>query len=241
MEDFSAQFEVRYSEADRNNHLKLHALFDYAQEIAGRQTYKHGMDTIQLHPKNQGWILSRIKFKITRYPGIHEKITVHTYSSGYDRLFALREYHYLDEENNEFAIASSDWLLLDVQKLKILNIKKELGETFPYDSDASIAFPDLKKLPRMPFNPDLAFPYKVHESMLDINNHLNNTEYAGFVQNFLGEKRYATELQINFQASVPKDGIIHVQGTTNGNCYQVAGFYNDKLSFQAAGVFTTIN
>lgn len=225
---------VRYSEGDRSGFLKLRALFDYAQDIAGIHAERLGVGMTALQKQGRAWMLSRIRLHISKYPRICEPFRILTYPMGFDRLFARREFRFYDQHDQLFCSATSCWLLLELDNLKILNAPRELAGIMPDNAERQIAFPTLDKI-HPPKRMESCTHYRIQESMLDINQHLNNAEYAAFVQNFLGSEKYPTELQINYQLSVPPDATLEIGGTCTDSSFLLCGKIDSQPAFLAQG------
>ncbi len=225
---------VRYSEGDRYGFLKLRALFDYAQDIAGNHAELLGIGMTGLQKQGRAWMLARIRMRITQYPKICEPFRILTYPMGFDRLFARREFRFFDQHDQLFCSATSCWLLLELEHLKILNAPHELAGIMPDNAERDITFHTLDKI-HTPSTMESCTRCQIQESMLDINQHLNNAEYAAFVQNFLGPGKYPSELQLNYQISVPSDATLDIGGTCNGTDFLICGNLDKKTAFLAEG------
>ena len=94
------EFRIRYSDCDRYSRLKLHAIFDYEQEIAGNHATLLGFGDQFREERRLAWILSRMKLRIREYPTSETKVTVATWSSGYNRAFATREFRFMTGAEN---------------------------------------------------------------------------------------------------------------------------------------------
>lgn len=233
---YCQSFSVRYSEGDRSGRLKLRALFDYAQEAAGIHAADLGCSMEKLHARRQAWMLSRIKFRFApEYPRIRETIRLETWPAGIDRIFARREFRFTDESGREFAAATSLWLIVDTENLRILPAARELADApLPDDLERPYAFPEIGKLPAAAG--ETVNQYRITENLVDINCHLNNAEYAGFVQDALGPGRYPAELQINFQKSIPPGSLLAVAGTQDAERFRFSGLVGGVTHFEAAGL-----
>ena len=234
MKTYEESHTVRYSEGDRSGFLKLRALFDYAQDIAGNHAERLGVGMTSLQKQGRAWMLSRIRMRISKYPRICEPFRILTYPMGFDRLFARREFRFYDQHDQLFGAATSCWLLLELDNLKILNAPRELAGIMPDNADRDIAFPTLDKI-HPPKTMESCSLYRIQESMLDINQHLNNAEYAAFVQNFLGPGKYPAELQLNYQLSVPPDAPLDIGGTCSESNFLICGNLNHQPAFLAEG------
>ena len=239
MDVFEEQFDLRFSECDRHGRMKLKTLFDYAQEAGGAHATALGVGAAALRQKQQAWFLSRMRVRFSAYPVIGEKVTVTTWPSGFDRLFSLRDYRFSTADKGEFAVATSDWLLMDTAAMRILPVAKLLAGLLPENLDRPPVFPSLGKLPVAPEDGHGALR-KITATQIDINGHLNNTEYAGIVQDALGMGVYPEEFQLNYQKGVPPETLLCVDGSHDGKNFVLTGRMEGAVAFEAAGSILNI-
>ena len=237
MKPYQEEFRIRYSDCDRFSRLKLHAIFDYAQEIAGNNATYLGFGDQFRDERHLAWILSRMKLRILEYPTAEKLVTVQTWPSGFNRAFATREFRFMTgPEKRVFAEGTSYWLLLNLQSGRLAIAPREMAD-FPLDySDTEHIFTDLDKLAGDPNAPLLA-EFNIYEHQIDFNCHLNNTEYASLIQDALGVGAYPTLLQINYQREVPPQSKLLVRGTKDEHSFSLAGYLEDTEAFSVVGKF----
>ena len=233
MNTYQETFRIRYSEGDRHGRLKLRTFFDYAQEVAGSHATALGCGLEALLARKQAWVLSRIRVRFHAYPSIGDEVTLKTWPSGFDHLFARREFELTGPDGTLLVEATSFWLFLDTENLRILNAVKEIGELMPDNSGLPVHFTELGKLPS-PTEGE-SFEFSVRETQIDLNGHLNNAEYAGVIQDVLGAGRYPAELQVNYQKSVPPGSCLAIACVRHGKDFQIAGRVEDTVTFAAGG------
>lgn len=234
---YEEMFTVRYSDADRNGRLKLRAFFDFAQEVAGRHAGELGVGFEFMAAQQRAWMLSRVRFRINAYPRFGEQLKLITYPFGFSRLFARREFCFLAANGSVVASGSSYWLMVDTVQMRILNAPAEIGALMPDNSGLGECYAQLDKLNFTPLGkPEV---YRIHEDLLDLNQHLNNAEYAAFVQNYLGADRYLQEIQINYHLSVAPGVLLEVSGMEDAGRVQVSGVCSGKAAFYAEGVLAS--
>ncbi len=230
---YREEFRIRHSEADIHGKLKLRAMADYFQEAAAMHAELLGVGVGYLAETGRAWVLSRLKFRIERYPLLGETLSLVTYPSGFDRLFARRQFELRGAGGAIAAVGSSGWLLLDFATLRPLSPETIAGK-LPDNSDKTEFFPALGKLPRRP-----AEPFRseiVCYSAADVNGHLNNAEYVGKVQDFFADRAEIRELQINFVAETRPEAELLTGGAVTGDEFYFEGTSNSgALHFQAAG------
>jgi medium-chain acyl-[acyl-carrier-protein] hydrolase len=175
------EYTVHVYETGPDGRLNLYSLFDYFQDIASDHAVKLGYGRDDLVKNNNFWVLSRIYSEIYEWPSWGETITVKTWPRGTDRLFALRDYEAHYRDGRPIAHATSSWLIVDRNTLRI----KRPDNNVSYSNSE---VPDEKALPRnaMKLEPAItngrnAPPFNVRISDLDINLHTNNTRYIKWV------------------------------------------------------------
>ena len=151
----------------------------YLQEIASLHAEQLGLGFDRLSVMNGYWVLSNIRIEISRLPGRADEITLRTWPSGYSRTIATREFVGKDQNGSELFRAGSDWMVLNKQTNRLKNLFK-LDLNLP--KTGIKALPD--ELNRLEPHDDYRVgavrepPVRVPRSAIDLNGHVNNTEYV---------------------------------------------------------------
>ena len=235
MKKYQEEFRIRYSDCDRFGKLKLRAVFDYAQEIAGNHATLLGCgDQLREH-RSLAWILSRMRVRMLEWPKSETQVHVETWPSGFNRLFATREFRFrTGKEQRVFAEGTSYWLLFNLETQRLAITQKEMEGLNLDTDDAERIFLNLDKLKGEEAAP-VVTEFQVYEHQIDINRHLNNAEYAAFLQDALGYGCYPSELQINFQKEVPPQSKISICGHKDAESFSFSGFVGEEEVFLAEG------
>ena len=213
-------FTVRSYEVDCHSRLSIVSVFNFMQEAASQHAAALGVSIQQLLSENCTWLLSRLKIKMNAYPVWNDQLTVDTWPSGVQRLFALRDFELKDQNNHTVGAALSAWLVLDTVKKRPVRVSSFVDRLKPVEGDHIL--PDqLDKLPGIE-NPTHERKFRVRYGDLDINQHVNNASYVAWmlegmparVQNRMG----MVELEINFLAeSFLQDRVIARCGPQDSN------------------------
>ncbi|QSH40647.1 thioesterase [Lentisphaerota bacterium ZTH] len=230
---------IRHSEGDCSGNLKLRALSDYLQEAAANHAAHLGVGLAALAEKKMLWVLSRIRIQIDRMPRIGEVLTIRTWPSGFDKLFATRQFTIYDEFRRIICRASSAWLLLDAETSRPLR-SKSLPVQLPLNADQPVHFEALQKIEPSTCAP--AFEVSVRHSAVDINGHLNNAEYSGYIHDLLyaetGSAVNVSSFSINFLSDMKEGDKMVISGTVGEKDFFAAGIKPDnKTVFTAIGEF----
>jgi acyl-ACP thioesterase len=169
------KFTVKTYECRPDGNIKMASLMQCLQEAAALHAEELGFGVDRLNKINGYWVLSNFKIEIDRLPKWNDKITVKTWPSGYNRLIATREFVAKDQNDCELFRAGSQWMVLDKCSSRPKNL---------FRLDLSLPKTGLKalsgKLVRLEPQDDysradrITVPY----SSIDLNGHVNNTEYV---------------------------------------------------------------
>ncbi len=194
--------QIRSYEVDCHHRLAILSIFNFLQEAASRHAEALGVSIQQLLKDNYTWLLSRLKIKVVSYPVWQDRITISTWPSGTQRLFALRDFQLQDKHNQTVAAAVSAWLVLDVEKRRPVRIGPFVEKLRPIEGDHIL--PDaLEKLPGLESRTHEK-KFAVRYRDLDINQHVNNVSFVEWLVESTPTRVLNTsvlaELEINFMA-----------------------------------------
>jgi medium-chain acyl-[acyl-carrier-protein] hydrolase len=168
-------FRIRTYECGIDGRIKIFSLMQYLQEIAALHAEQFGFGFDRLSEMNGYWVLSNIRIEIGRMPGRDDEITLRTWPSGYSRTIATREFVGKDQNGAELFRASSEWMVLNKKTNRLKNLFK-IDLNLP--KTGTKALPD--ELNRLEPNGDYrkVDVVRVPCSAIDLNGHVNNTEYV---------------------------------------------------------------
>jgi len=169
-------YQVFTTHTDPLSRLTPQALAGFMQESALVNVKEIGVPHTALLEKRQAWVLLRIKIFFVK-PVLHgSTITVSTWASGSDKYYFYRDFKVHDEHGILVAEATSNWILINLDKRQLLAVPPELSNlTFTEQGTASL--PRVKsKLPLLSeATHEQQFRIGWHD--LDIYHHANNSVY----------------------------------------------------------------
>ncbi len=202
LQPYELEHRVRAFETGYTGKLTPSALIHLLQHCAGIHADELGWSIHSLHETGQTWVLQRFYLEINRLPVIDEKFTIKTRPSGADRILAFRDYEVFDENNNTLALATSNWVVLDLKTRRpvfITDDVKELGNRF---GTRWVEMPVNKLLPAK--SPEITKEFRVRKHDLDLNRHVNNVRYIEWaleaVPDSIYESKSLTSLDIIFKS-----------------------------------------
>lgn len=167
-------FTVSTYHCNSKGTIHLHSLMQQLQEIASKHADDLGVGRRWMEKNGYYWILVNFKMEITRHPRYGETIILKTWPSGWDLLKAFRDFKGEDLEGKELFRATSDWMVIDRKTLRPMTTK-ELNFDFEYSEDRVIK--DMERLKSAREMEEIG-GIKVPYSSIDMNGHVNNTEYV---------------------------------------------------------------
>lgn len=216
-------------EVDFNNNLSLHMLFGLFQEAAYQHVKVLNIGWKDLYSENMGWILSRIKIKIENLPCWEDDITIKTWSTGTDGIKANRSWLVKNTDNKTIIQATSNWLIMNETTRRIVRIDK--NKINPHSLNNYVMDSELEKLHEM-HEHDTLFEITAKNSEMDVNHHVNNTNYIKWV--FDAEKIeflkdfYPSEIEINYLKEALPGNKIEVRKDLQKNGYNQYSIFNGE-------------
>lgn len=196
------KFKVKTYETQQTGELHVHSLMQYLQELASSHAETLGWGYKHLKKKNCFWVLVNLKIIINRLPAWKDEVLIQTWPSGHDRLKAYREFQGFDNGNNELFRAGSEWMILDHKNGRPLNLK---DVDFGVTGKSERIIDNLKRL-KPSENYSKAGSIIVPYSSIDVNGHVNNTEFIKWGNDLLRKEKLLSNeidsIQITFLSEI---------------------------------------
>ena len=189
---------VRFSETDKDNKLSIPQLISYFQDCSNFHSNSIGLYKDKLLGINRAWFLTSWQIVIEKRPRIDEKIEVETRA---------------DENKEVCAYANSVWFYVDTTKGKPVKYEQAEGTGFEIDEEFPMEKADRKiTIPSSTSREIKGDSFKVRESHLDSNIHMNNREYVRMALDFLPERFDVDEIKqirVEYKKAAVLDEVVH--------------------------------
>ena len=167
---------VKYSEMDYDLVLKPACLMQYMQDLASDSAESMDFGYSFVVQNNLAWFLLKYHMEFVDYPkGLYD-LTLKTEPRGYNRLFAFRDFA-LFSADKCIAKMTSTWGLVDMKNKTMQNAQEFLGNNpniSPFvKRDSDLSYNKIKPLEKV----DLEKIFEIRFDDLDVNQHVNNTNY----------------------------------------------------------------
>jgi acyl-ACP thioesterase len=205
-------YAIRTFEIDCNQQLTIPALVRLMQETAMQQVLELNISVWDLEQYSLAWVLIRKRIDIERLPMLGEKLSIHSFPTGADRVFTYRDFRVYDGEGKVLATAATTWLLMNIQTRQMSRIPAELLARFSgYFPPKEMCLPHaLDSLPVM--NQQLSDrTYQVGWYDLDFIKHLNNVHFVKWMLEALPEETLAKQQIRRMDLLFLAEGNLHDQ------------------------------
>ncbi|MGM0397064.1 MAG: acyl-[acyl-carrier-protein] thioesterase [Bacillota bacterium] len=188
MSKFWKKFTIPYYDTDSEGYIRPENILAYMAETSNwHSDYLHvGFE--DLARNNQAWMLLRWEAQFNRYPKAKEEVSIGTWTSGFDRFYATREFVLTDKNGELLAKATTKWVFLDLEKRRPRRIPEEIQERYSFVEEFN--FPRLTEMKQLSGEIVETGPIRVRKSDIDNNNHVNNIRYIEWMQEGLPEEIY---------------------------------------------------
>jgi acyl-ACP thioesterase len=200
---FEKEFPVLFHELGHNGCLGPVTLLNFMQTSASLHAAQLGVSAADLRPRGLTWVISRIHLVIDRYPRARESVLLTTWPALREGFFTNREFELRDANGRPIGRASTSWALIGIASRRPVRLE---GNLPPYPLLPRRALDDcFESLPHFQAGEFSESTFRVLRGDLDLNNHVNNTVYAGWALETVPDEIATgdlTELEIAFRAEV---------------------------------------
>lgn len=202
---FEKSFEVGAFQVHSNGNLSLCSLADLLQEVAWKHADANGFGRNLLEQRLM-WALSRLEINVLQFPRWGDTLRIFTAGRGQAGVFAFREFLVWNQQEKVVARAMSSWLLVHIDKKRILNPASVLPNSLFNPQISPIWQPiKLNALGEVQCHKTIQVQY----SDLDLYNHVNHTSYIRWIENFASDfGLFPTQFTINYLSECKASDLI---------------------------------
>jgi medium-chain acyl-[acyl-carrier-protein] hydrolase len=194
---WSSRFTVRAGEADLFGRASVKTLFQYLEETAYHHAEQLGFSYSHMKAKGAYWVLFRLRLEMDRYPQWAETVEIETWTRGFVRLLARRDFLIKDPDSRVLGRAASQWLLLSIANKRPIRPETIFTHPMPDPGRRALSI-DPGPSPQAKVY-ELCHPVISRYTDLDVNRHVNNTRYVEWALNCMPASWYENKLIRTFQ------------------------------------------
>lgn len=198
-------YRIKLSEIGKENKITNKAILGDLEDVGGIHSNIAGYGILDIPQTKLSWVLLDWKLKIIRRPKYSEKIKIKTWSKNAIKFYTYRDFEVYDENGQVIAIATSKWVLLDIDKEKIVKISDEVLNKYEPELEKSVF--DISEIEKLqePENYISEVEYTVKKSDIDVNNHMHNLNYLELANEALPEDVYNEQELNNVRINYKKE------------------------------------
>jgi acyl-ACP thioesterase len=219
MNTLSSEFKISSYDLNPKGRARLTTMAGFFQEVAYHHANELGLGYDAMKSRRHIWVLSRMRIRMHRYPVWNERIILETWPSGAEKLFALRDFRVLDSQDEVIGMASTAWLIVDMDTHRLIRPKEIIKQFKMIIHDKHMFRDPLEKI-NIPGEPVLLNQHTVVYSDLDIVGHVNNVRYMEWcidaATTATDVDRDIFEFEINFNHEALLGDRIHINAYDSG-------------------------
>lgn len=208
---FSKEFEITASDISENNELSNKGILRIMQEIACVHSAQVGFGINDIKHTGQSWVILNWKLHVFSRPCWNTKLNVSTWASNQRHISFYRDFEITDSDNNLVAVATSKWILIDIDKRTFAKLTPEILNKYPCTDKHVFTEPFTEKLVE-PKDSAFVKEYIVLQRDLDTNHHVNNLNYLDFAYEALpvNISDNFTDVEIMYKSEAKLDDILEM-------------------------------
>lgn len=221
------------SNFDADGTLKLHRVAELLQDAASEHARLLGFGWDNLDATGCLWVLSKLKIRFDRPVGRQTKhFELYTWPLKPARFFAERCFVAVDDEGRQLFAATSIWLIIDRNSRRIASADR-LADIYKAEFDEAHCdvTADFERI-RRDDGYALSYAKSVRRSDLDVNGHVNNTNYINYALDVLDARQYVSQIEIVYQKELMEGDTVHIYSKHDGDSVYAVG-ERDETCFTA--------
>lgn len=171
-------YEIRYTDTDFNDSLKLSSLLSLMEESACLSADELGFGYSDLQPKRLGFILVNWYVELSSPIKLGDIVSIHTWPIRPKRMIVFRDFE-LFVGNKKVGVATSRWCVVDLNNFSMVPSEVAFPVKIEYNENRSVDNADFKVSGVADSN--IVYSKTVSYSDYDHYNHANNTKYGDYV------------------------------------------------------------
>lgn len=204
-------YAIRSHLVNLQRKLGLFSALNLLQDAGWEHAAALELDFNRGKPQSLGWVLTRQKLVMEKWPAWGDRIEVHTWLRAPTGAFLYRDFEVFHEER-KIGEASSSFVTMDLATRKL--VKQDWsGHRGLFRASGALGL-EPAKIPPLEHAESLA-SFRVRNSDLDVNEHVNNTRYAQWILDALPSDHlrsaHVREYEINFLSEAKSGDEITVQ------------------------------
>lgn len=208
---YKENYKVELEDIGTENKISNKRIVTIMEDVSAAHSASVGYGVENVEETNCAWILLDWKIKIINRPAYNEHIEASTWSRKSDKLCAFRDFELKDKNGNVFAIGTSRWLYMNLERRRPTILNEKMNEIYKTEFGKMVFGEEISKLdvPEVLMNNKssdksndtfidktiqdksiIERPYKIERRDMDINGHLHNVSYIEAAYEIIPDEIY---------------------------------------------------
>ena len=205
---FTENFKILSKDIGKDNLIINRGILEIFENLGLHHADLAGHGANDIKKIGLSWIVLDWKVKVLKRPKYGQNLTAKTWGRVMDerrkKLFTYREFEIFDEEGNLCVIATSKWVMMDINTWKLAKLGDEILEKYGPEDKYLFDSPELERI-KVPTEFSNEITYKVSRKDIDYNGHVHNLYYLDLAYEALPEDVFNNRPYDNFRINYKKE------------------------------------
>lgn len=236
---YTRQESLSFAQCDRNRRIKPAALLTMMAAAGGYDYDARGLTYEKLYEMGHVFLLSRLAFRVHRYPLSGQTVTMTTWEDGARAAHMRRVFEITGPDGALQVSGRSEWILVDPKSRKILRPSAFTARPFT-TCKKEIDCPECRRVPPPGPEGEGLGLRPVRWSDLDGNGHVFSGNYGNIIWDALPadlQDRPLREFQINYHREAVLGDELELRGVREADGYRMSGGGVGGMCFTCQCIF----
>lgn len=207
---YQENYEISCHDVDVNNNIRPSLILRYMQDVANHQMRDRKPSYLELFAEGKAFVVTRMTIEIYEQLHQYDKILVSSWSCSGKGATFIRCYT-IERDGKLVAQAYSEWAVSNRETGKLCKVSEI--DVSNYDSGPAL---EMKLPTRFRLPKDIEYGHvgskHVEFSDVDMNRHMNNTNYPDMLWNHIPDVmgKEVTSINLRFMKEAPFDGDVEI-------------------------------
>ncbi len=187
---FEHNFNIGLRDVGISNKVTDSTILGFLEDIGAMHSDEAGYGLNNIASTGVSWILLNWKLKIYKRPIYKDQLHIKTWSRKTERIYSYRDYEIYNSNNELVAIATSKWVLMNINLMKLTKVTPEIIEKYKPEYNRNVFSEEINFKLQEPSSYISEFIYTVLRRDIDINKHMHNICYIDIAYEALPEEIY---------------------------------------------------
>lgn len=205
---FTEYVKIPLKDVERGNVISDRGILEIFENVATHHSDSVHDGVNEIKEKGKAWVIMDWKVKVLYRPNYGGIFKVNTWSRENNiqdkKIATYRDFEMYDEQGTLCVIATSKWVVVNIETGKLTNIDRELQERYLPETKSVFGTWDIEKVVQVKDSTH-EFKYTVLRDDVDFNSHMHNIYYMNLAYNALPDDIYNLRPFNSFRVSYKRE------------------------------------